>query len=117
MVRESYPDPTAYTKGDKYYDAKYTREENPSPWVSVDVMLVRKLHRPITLKKLKQSLSLNDTGASGKAPLSNMALFKQSRLSCQPVTKDEWEYILTLEWDEQARKIAKSRVGSRVIES
>lgn len=29
--------------------------------------------------------------------LSGMALFKQSRLSVQPVKKEEWDFVLSLE--------------------
>jgi predicted RNA-binding protein with PUA-like domain len=58
------------------------------PCSQVDVKLVRPLARPLLLRELK--------GYASKE-LSGMPLFKQSRLSVQPVTPEQWEFILSLE--------------------
>ena len=68
-VKEYYPDPT--TDDDR--------------WVVVDFAPKRKLKKPITLEMIKQ-----------EDALSEMILLKISRLSVQPVTKDEFEYILKM---------------------
>ncbi|KAK2080464.1 hypothetical protein QBZ16_000317 [Prototheca wickerhamii] len=86
IVREAYPDHTAFQRGGKYYDAK-SSEDNPT-WYMVDCKLVRRLKRVIGLHELKT----HKNGA-----LADMALFKQSRLSVQPVKGSEWSYILDLE--------------------
>jgi predicted RNA-binding protein with PUA-like domain len=86
IVKESYPDPTQYDKKSEYYDASATKE-NPK-WFCVDVQLERKLEQPVTLAELK-------THAEGA--LSGMALFRMSRLSVQPVSAEEWAFVLGLE--------------------
>lgn len=68
-VKEFYPDPT--TEDDR--------------WVVVDFAPKQKLKKPITLDMIKQ-----------QDALSEMILLKISRLSVQPVTKDEFEYILKM---------------------
>lgn len=74
ITREHYPDTT------------YKREEGvrepKEPWVSVSVTLNEIFKRPILLDELKKYNELE-----------NMSLFKQSRLSVQPVTNDEWNFI------------------------
>lgn len=49
---------------------------------------VRPLSRQITLEELKQHKA---------GPLSGMALFNRPRLSVQPVSAAEWEFVLGLE--------------------
>ena len=51
----------------------------------VDVTAVEKLPTPVTLAQIKADPTL-----------SNMVLVKNSRLSVQPVTPDEWKYIAKL---------------------
>ena len=51
----------------------------------VDVTAVEKLPTPVTLVQCKSD-----------PKLSNMVLVKNSRLSVQPVTPEEWKYIATL---------------------
>lgn len=83
VVKTAYPDPTQFNPESDYFDPK-SDEENPR-WVSVDIQLTKVCERIITLAELKQY-----------SPLENMALFKQSRLSIQPVMKEEWDFILGL---------------------
>ena len=85
IVKEGYPDPTAFIPKHRYYDPK-SKRDNPA-WYLVDVKLKRKLKRIITLTELRN-----------KKPLQNMKLLqKGNRLSVMPVTKKEWDYILQLE--------------------
>jgi predicted RNA-binding protein with PUA-like domain len=80
IVKEGYPDHTAFDKKDIHYDPK-SDPAKPS-WYMVDVKFVRACKQVIPLDFLK------------KVPgLKNMALFKYSRLSVQPVTVKEWEII------------------------
>ncbi len=85
VVSEAYPDPTAFDPNDKHYDAK-SDPSNPR-WFLVDVKLVRKLKRVISLTELKSHSALED-----------MALLRRgNRLSVMPVTKSHWDYLLALE--------------------
>jgi predicted RNA-binding protein with PUA-like domain len=86
VVREAYPDFTAQNPDSKYYDPKSTTD-NPR-WFMVDVKFVRKFKRVITLDELKQHADA----------LGDMALLRKgNRLSINPVSKEQWEYILALE--------------------
>ena len=85
-MRESFPDPSQFEKSSKYYDGGAT-EESPR-WFCVDVKLMRALATPIPLALLKQ----HKEGA-----LKEMALFRMSRLSVQPVTREQWDFVLGLE--------------------
>lgn len=66
IIREAYPDPT---------DAS-------GKFVCVDLKAVAPLKTPVTLAAIK-----------AEPRLAEMALLKQSRLSVQPVTADEWKLI------------------------
>ncbi len=83
IVNTAYPDPTQFNPDSDYYDPKST-PENPR-WVSVDIQLKKIFPRIISLTEIK-----------AQSGLANMVLVKQSRLSTQPVTKAEWEFILRL---------------------
>ena len=87
VVKEGYPDHTAFDPGQRYYDPK-SDPENPR-WFMVDVRYVRHLRRFINLKELKQY-------ADG--PLNGMPLLMRgNRLSVMPVTGEQWDFILSLE--------------------
>ncbi len=83
VVKTAYPDPTQFNPESDYYDPKST-PENPR-WVSVDIKLTKIFPRIIPLAEIKALPSLE-----------NMVLVKQSRLSTQPVTADEWKIINSL---------------------
>lgn len=85
VVREGYPDHTAFDPDQKYYDPK-SDPEKPR-WFMVDVKFVRKLGRTISLEELKERPELEEM------PL----VRKGNRLSIMPVSKDEWDFILSLE--------------------
>jgi predicted RNA-binding protein with PUA-like domain len=84
VVREAYPDHTAFDPTDHHYDPK-SRPDRPT-WFMVDVALVRKFPRPLPLDELRR-----------QAGLRRMELLRKgSRLSVQPVTPAEWATILKL---------------------
>jgi predicted RNA-binding protein with PUA-like domain len=70
VVREAYPDPDP---------------EHPGEWSQIDVAFVFKLKKPVTLAEIKQT-----------PELSELPLIKQSRLSCMPIGKKEFELILKM---------------------
>lgn len=72
IVKEYYQDPTTLE----------------TAWVVVDVSPVKKLKKSVPLSAIK-----------AEKKLQNMALLKQSRLSVQPVTEDQWDYILKMAGD------------------
>jgi predicted RNA-binding protein with PUA-like domain len=84
IVREGYPDHTAFLANEKYFDAK-SDPENPR-WVMVDVRYKRKFKTPVTLKALK-----------GERALVQMRLVQRgNRLSILPVAAKEWKHILKM---------------------
>jgi len=85
VVREGYPDDTAYNPESKYYDPKDSPEK--PRWYRVDVRYVRHTSRVITLNEMRQDPALQDM------PL----VRKGNRLSVMPVSEAEWQHILELE--------------------
>ncbi|HEY7377720.1 MAG TPA: EVE domain-containing protein [Steroidobacteraceae bacterium] len=87
VVREAYPDPTAFDPKDDHYDPDSDRAK--PRWYVVDVRLVRQLQRMITLEELR---------THARAKLSDFELLKRgSRLSVMPVSERSWSFILSLE--------------------
>lgn len=85
VVREGYPDFTAFDEDDKHFDPK-SHPDNPR-WFMVDVKFVRKFSRTISLQELKE-----------KEELAELALVRRgNRLSIMPVTQQQWDFILSLE--------------------
>jgi predicted RNA-binding protein with PUA-like domain len=68
VVKEAYQDPTT----------------DDQRWVVVDLEPVEPLPQPVTLSEMKQENRLQ-----------NMALIRQGRLSVMPLTKEEFEIIVT----------------------
>ena len=84
VVRESYPDHTAWEPRDKHYDPRSTPEK--PLWFMVDVQFVEKFPNPVPLGALR--------GVQG---LEKMELLKKgSRLSVMPVTPGEFEIVCAL---------------------
>lgn len=82
VVREAYPDSSAWDKRSKYYDEGSTAE-NPR-WYMVDLQLDQIFPRAIPLEELR-----------GMPKLAEMELLRKgSRLSVQPVKKAEFDAIL-----------------------
>lgn len=75
ISRTAYPDPTvlADTSG------------KPTPWVVIELEPIMALAQPVSLAQIKT-----------EPMLANMALIRQSRLSVMPVTRDEFELVLSL---------------------
>jgi len=92
IVKESYPDHTQFDSKDPHYDSG-SKKDNPR-WFMVDVKCIRQLKRFISLAELKK-LHLSHAKTGG--PLANMALFTRARLSVQPLTKEEWDFVVQLE--------------------
>ena len=84
VVREAYPDPTAWDPSDSHFDPKAS-PDNPR-WVMVDLKLDRIFKQPLALESLRNIVALKD-----------MELLKRgSRLSVQPVRKAEFDAIVKL---------------------
>jgi predicted RNA-binding protein with PUA-like domain len=83
VVEEAYPDDTAWDPESEHPDPRST-PDNPL-WHMVDIQAKVKLRRQVTLREIKSTPGLE-----------NMALVKNSRLSVQPVTEDEWHIVLAL---------------------
>jgi predicted RNA-binding protein with PUA-like domain len=84
VAREAYPDPTAWNKKDSHFDPKAS-PENPI-WQMVDLKLEEIFPRAIPIDELR-----------GVPALAGMELLRRgSRLSVQPVTKDEFAAIAKL---------------------
>jgi predicted RNA-binding protein with PUA-like domain len=85
IVREGYPDDSAWNPKSAYYDPKSTPHQ--PRWYMVDVRLHRKFRRCITLRELKQH-----------AELASLPLLRRgNRLSIIPVTPEHWRFVLALE--------------------
>ncbi|MFL6617890.1 MAG: EVE domain-containing protein [Povalibacter sp.] len=86
IVKEAYPDASAFNAKDDHYDPQ-SDADNPR-WYAVDVKLEKKFARVISLEELRSH-------QSGK--LKNMIVLKRgNRLSITPVTKSEFEFITSL---------------------
>jgi predicted RNA-binding protein with PUA-like domain len=69
VTRTAYPDPTAET----------------GPWVAVDVIAKAGMPKPVSLDAIK-----------AEPRLAAMMLVKNSRLSVQPVTPEEWAIVCAM---------------------
>ena len=87
IVKEGYPDPTAFDRKHHHYDAASDPLE--PRWFMVDVQLKRRLARTITLEELRKHAAKK---------LAGMALLRAgNRLSITPVAPAHWKFILSLE--------------------
>jgi predicted RNA-binding protein with PUA-like domain len=87
VVKEGYPDPTAFDRKHHHYDA----DSDPAAprWYGVDVRLKRRLSRVIALAELR---------AHAARELKGMVLLRPgNRLSVTPVEAAHWKFILSLE--------------------
>lgn len=92
IVKESYVDHTQFDKKDVHYDAS-SKPDSPK-WSMVDVQYERMMKRYLPLSELKKYY-LQHSNKQG--PLKNLALFTRARLSVQPLTNEEFDFILSLE--------------------
>jgi predicted RNA-binding protein with PUA-like domain len=85
VVREAYPDFTAFDPENQHYDPASTPQR--PRWFMVDVRHQRTFKRVISLQELKECPAL------AGMPL----LMRGSRLSVMPVTPAQWDTIAALE--------------------
>ena len=84
VVRESYPDSTAWNAKDDHYDPQ-SQPDNPR-WFMIDLQLEQIFNKPLSLEQLR-----------GVKSLTKMELLRKgSRLSVQPVRETEFKTILKL---------------------
>jgi predicted RNA-binding protein with PUA-like domain len=84
VVREGYPDPTAFDAKHDHFDPT-SRPESPT-WYMVDIKAVERLPRFVSLAELR--------GVKGLAKME--LLRKGSRLSVQPVSAEEFGIVVKL---------------------
>jgi len=84
IAREGYPDHTAWEPGSEHFDPKSSPEK--PIWFMVDVRCTAKFTEPLPLKTLR--------GHKALAPM--WLLRRGMRLSIQPVTAAEYDYILSI---------------------
>ena len=84
VIREAFPDPTAWDKKSDYYDPRSTQKK--PLWQMVEVAPEADMPRPVTLAEMRAEPRL------AYMPL----LQKGQRLSVQPVSPQEWQTILSL---------------------
>jgi predicted RNA-binding protein with PUA-like domain len=86
VVREAYPDHTAFDAADPHFDP--ASDLSKPRWYMVDVQLERKFREVITLATLREH---ENRGLKG------LALLKRgNRLSVTPVSAVHWKFILDL---------------------
>ena len=83
VVRESYPDKTAFDPKHPNHDPK-SNPDAPT-WYVVDLRAVAQLTKPVSLAQIK-----------ARPELAQMALVRIGRLSVTPVTSSEWETICAM---------------------
>jgi len=84
ISKPGYPDPYAFQEGHKYHDPK-SDPDNPT-WYMVDIRFVERFPEVIPLSTLKETPGLEKMVVNQKG----------SRLSVQPVTKEEFEIVRKL---------------------
>ena len=83
VVREGYPDDTAWDPDSDHPDPKSTPD---APiWYMVDIKGEAELAQPVTLAQIKATPGLE-----------GCSLFKRPRISIHPMTREEWDIILEL---------------------
>jgi predicted RNA-binding protein with PUA-like domain len=95
VAREGYPDKFATQKGHPYFDPRATRED--AIWTMVDIRFAAKFPQVVSLETLKSAPGLENMVVTRKG----------SRLSIQPVTREEYEIVVKL-----GRKPAGARTGT-----
>lgn len=85
VCSKPYPDHTAFDPTSEHPDSKSTPEK--PIWYMVDVKLVKKFDKIISLGDLKNNHLLKNM----------LLLRKGNRLSVLPVTKDEWDVIVGMQ--------------------
>ena len=84
VVREGYPDHTAWDPKSEHPDSKSTPEK--PIWYMVDIAPERKLDHIVTLEEMRMAPELADM----------VALKRGNRFSISPVTKEEFDTVVRL---------------------
>lgn len=84
IARAGYPDPFALKKGHKYFDEQSSKD-SPT-WYTVDVAFVERFPSTVPLELLKRTAGLEQM----------LVTKKGSRLSIQPVTRQEYDIVVRL---------------------
>ena len=84
VVREAYPDHTAFDRKDPHFDPK-SKPDAPT-WMMVDLRAREAFAKPVTLAELRNVKGLEKM----------VLLQKGSRLSVQPVSEKEFEIVCRL---------------------
>jgi predicted RNA-binding protein with PUA-like domain len=84
VVREAYPDPSAFDKSSEYYDPKSVPQA--PTWYALDVRLISEFSKIVLLSQLKKTKGLEKM----------MVCQRGARLSIQPVTQKEWDIVCKL---------------------
>lgn len=84
VVREAYPDHTAFDRKDPHFDPKSKRDA--PTWMMVDLRAREAFAKPVTLAELRNVKGLEKM----------VLLQKGSRLSVQPVSEKEFEIVCRL---------------------
>lgn len=84
VVREGYPDHTAWESGSKYFDPK-SAPENPR-WIMVDIKWQKAFKRTVTLHEMKSTPELSDM----------RVVQRGQRLSVQPVEKKHFDKVVEM---------------------
>ncbi len=83
IASEAYPDHTAFDPESKYYDPR-SKPDQPQ-WMMVDVRLISKFPRTISLAEMRTHPELEDM----------VLLRRGNRLSITPVSPEHWDFILS----------------------
>jgi len=84
IIREAYPDHTAFDPDDPHFDAK--SDPSKPRWDMVDVAFVDRFARTIGLVEMRAIQDLQEM----------LVLRRGNRLSITPVSKREWDTILRM---------------------
>ena len=84
IVKEAYPDYTAFDSNSEYFDPK-SKKDSPA-WFMVDIKLFEKFKKPVSLSDIKNN-----------SKLKNIRLVQRgNRLSVFPIEKNEYIEILKM---------------------
>lgn len=84
VIKEGYPDFTAFDPEAKHFDPK--SKNDSSTWMMIDIRLIKKLKRIVTLEEIKENPKLQ-----------NMKLVERgNRLSVMPVKENEFNMIIEM---------------------
>ena len=84
VVKEAYPDFTAFDENEDHYDPK-SDPQNPR-WFMVDIKLIKKFDNPVSLAEIKENPKLQE-----------MRLVQRgNRLSVMPIKKSELNEIIKM---------------------